>query len=203
MDSCMIETIDRVTDFYSELNQMILQFQLKSGLRCPVSCRGVCCLKEDVYTTVTEMLPVAHSVLLNGESRYWIEQLESMPPVSRCVFYSENVHENSQGHCCQYNLRPTICRMFGFASTRNKRGELKLSTCKIIKQEDPDSYRFATEIQTEAPCFSNVSSMLYGLKPSIDARLLPINEALKSALTRVGLYLQMSHGEDMGGISVA
>ncbi|MBU0991550.1 MAG: YkgJ family cysteine cluster protein [Proteobacteria bacterium] len=203
MDVSMIETIDRVTSFYADLDKMILQFQLKTGLRCPEKCGGICCQKEDVYISVIEMLPIAHAILIEGESAFWLEQLESKSPASRCIFYSQEPRGNIQGHCRQYTLRPMICRMFGFASVRNRLGEQKLSTCKCIKLSDKDAFLTATAIQSEAPCFSNISASLYGLEPSLSARLQPINEAFKAALSRVGLYLQLSHVEDLGGISVA
>ena len=199
----MIETIDRVTSFYTQLEQMIFQFQLKTGLRCPDNCGGICCLKENVYTSTIEMLPIAHAILVSGQSAFWLERLASASPSSRCIFYSETLTENDQGHCHQYTLRPMICRMFGFASSRGKTGERRFSTCKLIKQADKAAYDLAVSLQAEAPCFSNISPGIYGIQPSSDAQLLPINDAFKTALTRAGLYLQLLHGENLGGVSVA
>ena len=199
----MIELIDRITAFYGEIDQLVFQFQLNTGLRCVEHCGGVCCKKEDVHTTVAEMLPIAHTLLIQGESSLHLEQIESLPSGSRCTFYVEEGIPPFAGHCAQYALRPMICRMFGFAAARNKMGDPRLSTCKLIKQADPRTVAYAEGMQSRAPCFSDLSARLYGLDPSFHSRLLPINEALKRAISRMGLYLRLSHGEDLGGVSVA
>jgi hypothetical protein len=48
------------------MDQGVVEFQLKTGLRCLAGC-GRCCPRAPVQATVSEMLPAANEILLRGE----------------------------------------------------------------------------------------------------------------------------------------
>ena len=196
-----MEIVSRMMSLYTHIDQQTAAYQLKTGLRCPSGC-GLCCPSADVHTTVLEMLPVAHHILCEGESALWLERIESEGFSGICVSYQTQRLEESAGHCRFYTLRPTICRLFGFAAVRNKIGDMELSVCKHIKKAQPNEVQQARMLQGEAPCFSDIGTLLQGIEPSY-SRLMPINKALQKAIMRMGLRMQMSHNEDLGSTSAA
>ncbi len=199
----MIDLIHRVTTVFTQLDQQITQFQIKTGLRCPDNCGGVCCRKEDVHTTSLEMLPVAHDILRQGTGAAWLERIQDRIPAGRCVFYESLQPEEASGHCTMYALRPLICRLFGFATIRNRTGGQRLSTCRIIRQAAPEIVAAANHLSSDAPCLSDVGAWLFAIDSGSGSRLLPINEALQQALRRMGLYMQLAHGESLSDNSAA
>ncbi|MCX8058410.1 MAG: YkgJ family cysteine cluster protein [Spirochaetes bacterium] len=51
--------------------------------------------------------------------------------LDRCLFY--NNQEGKWG-CSIYNIRPSICRLFGFSLVKDKFGNLNFSPCKELKE---------------------------------------------------------------------
>jgi hypothetical protein len=107
-----------------------------------------------------------------------------------CVFYRRELEPHDFGHCGMYELRPAVCRAFGFGSVRDRRGDKVMSICKTIKQTNPAAVRAATAHRNEAPCLSDVGTRVYTIDPVLGARQMPINQAIARALERVGLHLQ-------------
>ena len=94
------------------------------------------------------------------------------------------------GHCAFYTHRPIVCRLFGFAANRNRRGGLELSTCRLIKAEMPEAVSRAVALLAAGelvPSLTAYSARIFGLDPG--ARLMPINQALGLAMERCGLAL--------------
>jgi Fe-S-cluster containining protein len=189
-----MELLYKIMGVYAQIDQQVATFQLRTGLRCPNGC-GICCPEAEVYASSIEMLPAANELLLRGESQLWLETIMAAGPDGICVFYQKNVL-NATGHCDHYSLRPAVCRLFGFASVRNRLGERVLSTCKVLKTNFVQDTAKAVEYQNEAPCFSQFSPLLMDIDASA-TRLLPINEALRQAIMRLGLQMQMAHGEKL------
>ncbi|RJQ66072.1 MAG: YkgJ family cysteine cluster protein [Desulfobacteraceae bacterium] len=196
-----MELVSHVLDVYSRIDQEIAAFQLKTGLRCPTGC-GLCCPTADVQTTVIEMLPAAREILYRGESTPWLERIQAEGIDSVCVFYQKQSLPHAPGHCSMYTLRPSVCRLFGFAAVRDRLGAQKLAVCKHLKKSDPDAVAMACKKQGEAPRYTDFSTMLLSLDLT-RAHLMPINAALKEAITRSGLCLQMTHAEALGNKSAA
>lgn len=195
-----MELIARIMDVYAQIDKQVAAYQLLTGLRCPNGC-GICCIDAEVYTSRMEMLPAAHELLLRGEAQPWLERIQSDGLAGLCVFYRKHDIENT-GHCDLYAFRPSVCRLFGFSSVRNRTGQRILSTCKRLKTESPHDVAKASEHQDEAPGLSQYSSLLMGFDPSAN-RLMPINDALRQAILMLGLQMQMNHDEKLGTHSAA
>lgn len=187
--------VTRIMETYADLDQRILSFQLKSGLRCLSGCGGACCTKAEVEASVLEMLPAAAEILRRGEADVWLEKTANQ---TRCVFYQSDPGPDAPGHCTFYPWRPPLCRMFGFASVTTKTGERAFSACKRVKAALPDTVKRAAESVADAPCFSDAEALVRGLDPSLGTHLLPVNQALEKAILRLGLALRMSHAESLG-----
>lgn len=196
-----MEIVSRVKAVYGEIDQQVAAFQLATGLRCSSGC-GSCCTDADVHTTALEMLPSAHEILCRGESAFWLERIEAQASEKVCVFYQHHPAADAQGHCAIYAMRPAICRLFGFAAVRDRKGAFELAACKYLKQSNPDDVARARSQQSQAPCFTYFGTLLETIDLSASA-LMPINEALRYAILRLGLQMQMSHSEALGSTSAA
>lgn len=187
-----METVSHIVAIYAQIDLQIATFQVRTGLRCPGGC-GLCCPEAEVFTSSLEMLPVAHEVLCRGESEIWLQRIQDHGPKSLCVFYRQQI-DAAAGHCSFYNLRPSICRLFGFAAIRNRWGDLMLSACRHLKKSNPEEVARACAHQSEAPCFSHFGTLLAAVDLSA-IRQVAINEALREAILRMGLYMQIAKEE--------
>lgn len=190
------DTVHRILSIYAQMDQDVGQFQRKSELRCIEKC-GQCCWTADVQTTVLEMLPTALSLYQGGEVDVWLRRLSDHEPKRVCIFFNEIVGPGQLGHCTNYTLRPSICRLFGFSAVRNRRGSLELAACKFLKLANPESVVQALTHQAEAPCYTDCTTQLYAIDLSSKFELLPINEALKNAFLKIGLRMQMAEAQTM------
>ena len=185
-----MEIVSQVMDLYAEIDKAVVEFQLRSGLRCPPGC-GHCCPTADVRVTILEMLPIAHEILCNHDAGAWMDRLVAQPEGARCMLFSEE-RISDAGHCSFYSRRPVLCRLFGFAAVRSRTGAKALSVCKHIRQNDPQAAAAAMAHAEEAPCFVHYGSRVYTVDPVLGNGLLPINTALCRAVERLGLNYTLS-----------
>ena len=195
-----MERIARILDVFSQIDQQVAAFQLRTGLRCPTGC-GICCCSTEVYTSRVEMLPAAKELLLQGEPQFWLERIQARDTSGLCAFFHQQKLEKA-GHCGLYAYRPSVCRLFGFSTVRDRKGNCVLSTCKELKSQQPAELANAIEHQHEAPCFIDYSTLISCIDPSA-ARIVPVNDALQQAILTVGLYMQVAHGEKLTTHSAA
>jgi uncharacterized protein len=198
----LLDLVASVRSVFSQIDQSIFEFQLKTGLRCLSGC-GRCCSEGEVYTTILEMLPVAHEILYQGAADSWLTRIDAQGNSRLCVFYRNDITPNDTGHCVVYSDRPAICRLFGFAAVRNGIGEKKISICQVLRQSNPEAVQRAVQHEQEAPCFPSIGTLIYAQDPASGTRLLPINQALREALMRLGLHMQISQSENLGYITAA
>lgn len=196
-----MEILTQISTIFAQIDQQVAAFQLATGLRCPNGC-GSCCATTDVYTTPLEMVPMAHEILCRGEAQSWLDRIQAQNEDHICVFYDRSPLPDASGHCSHYTLRPAICRLFGFAAVRRRDGSLELAACKHLKQSHPQDVLRAKVLQNQAPCFTHFGTLLKTLDLSA-TDLMPINVALRQAIFRLGLHMQMAHSEDLGTTSAA
>jgi uncharacterized protein len=185
-----LEIVSQVMDLYARIDKAVAEFQLKSGLRCPAGC-GLCCPAADVRVTVLEMLPMAREILSNQDAGAWMDRLAAEPEAGRCAIFSE-MRISAAGHCCFYDWRPALCRLFGFAAVRSRTGAKALSVCKHIRQNDPQGTIAAMALAEEAPCFVHYGAQVYALDPALGTELMPVNTALRYAIERLGLNYMLA-----------
>ena len=179
--------IEEIQSLYGEIDRQVATFQIATGLRCRSGC-GDCCPGAPIHAAVVEMLPLAASLVRGGVADVWLERLAAGGDT--CVGFSSTTLAPDTGHCTFYAHRPIVCRLFGFAASRNRRGGLELSSCRLIKAEMPEAVARAAALLAAngpAPSLTAYTTRIFGLDPG--AFLKPINQALGLAIERCGLAL--------------
>jgi len=172
------------------LDTEISNFQSESGLHCKAGC-GSCCTYPDVDASPLEFLPWAFLHFLNGTAEKTLKELNSRSS-SICQLYRPlSVLESANDSCGDYAHRGLICRLFGFGANRDKLGQLRLTTCKIIKESQVESYKTTQEAIAKGlyvPIFTDYYMNLSQIDFRLGNIILPINKALKMALEEVLQY---------------
>ncbi|MDF0716833.1 YkgJ family cysteine cluster protein [Muricauda sp. 334s03] len=177
-----------VEALFDQLERETQQFQDKSGLGCVSGC-GKCCSYPNIDASPLEFLPWAFQLFLSGKAEDALATLQENTP--KTCFLLTPVSILSKGHCGSYKHRGLICRLFGYAASRDKHGNLRLATCKTIKEEQADSYRIASEAiskGTYVPVFTDYYMQLNQIDYQMESKIMPINKALKMALEEVLQY---------------
>ncbi|WP_339923492.1 YkgJ family cysteine cluster protein [uncultured Cyclobacterium sp.] len=180
-----VELVERL--FY-QLEQESAQFEKTSGLGCVSGC-GKCCSYPDIEASPLEFLPWAFHLFLNGEAESTLNMLEEAHNTA-CFIYKP-LTINGQGRCSDYKYRGLICRLFGFAANKDKYGNLRLATCKIIKEGQTNQYNATVEAISkglEVPIFTDYYMQLNQIDFQMGNKILPVNKALKMALEEVLQY---------------
>ena len=187
------DLICSVLELYSEMDRQTAEFRTATGLRCLPGC-GQCCESSMPEVTVLELLPAAQELFSRREAQQWLERIASIRENERCVFYQPDPLIPGNGHCDLYILRPSVCRLFGFAMIKNKDGNPELLTCRRQKKEDPSSVKAAQEAISRGmavPSFDYFFFQIATFEHSLGRHRLPINRALHLALERYGLKVQL------------
>lgn len=179
-----------VETLFERLDIEINQFQTTTSLHCLSGC-GNCCTKPDIDASPLEFFPWAFHLFLNNEAENMLAKL-NIKSLKVCEIYQPfSLLETTKGNCGNYKYRGLICRLFGYASTRDKHGMQRLATCKIIKENQAENYRTA-EIAIEnglyVPVFTNYYMQLSQIDYRLGTIIMPINEALKYAIEEVLHY---------------
>jgi len=181
---------------YSVLARETARIQKLTGLRCLPGC-GECCNNPNVEVAVLELLPLAAELWRTGQARPVLERLsgEDFPPI--CIFYERHPESRRNGCCAVYTLRPLICRLFGFATVMDKNNQPELVTCAAIKQTQSPEYQKAGEMLRQgmtAPRMADYFRRIQMIDLAMTQYRLPINEALRLAIERVGFLKTVKPG---------
>lgn len=175
---------------FSEMDSATAAFAEASGLTCPEGC-GACCENPGAHATADELMPLASELVARGEAEAVLARAEAAGQ-GRCIFYTS--HGPGLGRCAEYALRPTTCRLFGFAAIRNKRGQPELATCKVHQAVTPDSVARAHALVAQGasvPLFLEYQQRVQETGTSATAELLPMNVAVRRALERALLHARL------------
>ena len=179
-----------VEELFDRLEKEIAVFQSKTHLHCIAGC-GKCCSTPEIDASPLEFLPWAFHLFLNGEAEEMLLQLQQKSD-SNCHLYRPLYFiDRSMGSCSDYRYRGLICRLFGYAASRDKYGQLRLATCKIIKQGQQENYNNAEEAISKGlyvPVFTDYYMQLSQIDNRLATTLLPINQALATAIEEVLHY---------------
>ena len=177
-----------VENLFSQLEEESTLFEQSSGISCVSGC-GRCCTYPDIEASPLEFLPWAFHLFLNGEAEKTLLLLNETHS-STCLIYKP-LSIIDQGRCSSYQYRGLICRLFGFAANTDKYGNLRLATCKIIKEGQADTYNSTAEAITKGlhvPVFTEYYMQLSQIDFHLGNMILPVNKALKMALEEVLQY---------------
>jgi len=179
-----------VEQLFQKLEHEIDHFQSESKLHCILGC-GKCCTTPDIDASPLEFLPWAFHLFLNGKAEETLDELNKKTNLSCHLYRPLTIVDTNSGSCSNYVYRGLICRLFGYASSRDKYRKLRLATCKIIKENQQENYLNTVEAISNGlyvPIFSdyymNLSQIDYGLGTLIS----PVNQALKRAIEEVLQY---------------
>lgn len=179
-----------VEALYGQLEKEISQFQSHTKLHCVAGC-GKCCTKPDIDASPLEFLPWAFHLFLTGKAEETLEILKERSS-NLCLLYKPvSLLGGNNGSCSQYKYRGLICRLFGYGANRDKVGQLRLATCKIIKEGQKENYQKASEEITKelhVPIFTDYYMNLSQIDFRMGNIIVPINDALRMAIEEVLQY---------------
>jgi len=188
------DVIFRILTIFSQIDRKIAEFQSVTTLHCPPLC-GKCCTSNKIEVSVAEMFPLAEELFRRDEAVVWLGRLSAAGDTDICLFYQPDPLIPGNGRCQFYSWRPSVCRLFGFASVKDKKGKPKLAACARQKISFPSIVESAgNSVQSGliALNFTDYSIQLSGVDPYLGSRLLPINRAARIALEKYGLEMQMA-----------
>ncbi len=179
------EFVFNLQKIYDEMGQSFSTYQASVGLSCPTGC-GQCCLNPEVEASMLEMLPMALRIYDEGKLEEWLDRLETNT-ISHCLIF--NYQGGRKGQCTLYMERPSLCRMFGVSGYLDKKGEIAISICKLLKQDFPEkAQKIKDEKGPDVPKLRDWSLHLSTIHPELIQKRIPINDALKEALEKIALY---------------
>ncbi|MEQ9287410.1 MAG: YkgJ family cysteine cluster protein [Cyclobacteriaceae bacterium] len=186
----IIRKVRSVERLFERLDLEIAEFRGHTGLFCVQGC-GKCCTKPDIDASPLEFLPYAFHLFLTKRAQEVLDALNSEKSAV-CMLYAPLSLDNpTNGQCGEYRHRGLICRLFGFGATKDKFGMLRLTTCKVIKEGQSESYSKANTMISEklpVPIFSDYYMKLSQIDFKMGNMLMPINQALKTAIEEVLHY---------------
>lgn len=185
-------TIERkvqlVEMLFYQLEEEGERFKKESRIGCVSGC-GKCCTYPDIQASPLEFLPWAFHLFLNGEAENTLDNLKNNYASSCHIFKPTSLL--GTGSCGEYKYRGLICRLFGSAASRDKYGNLRLSTCKIIKEGQADKFVTTEEAIAKGlpvPIYTEYYMQLNQIDYHLGQLMLPVNKALKVALEEVLHY---------------
>lgn len=188
------QKVQLVEQLFYQLEQETAQFQKASGLGCVPGC-GKCCTYPEIEASPLEFLPWAFHLFLNGGFEYLTSISKELTElnenhISTCFLYKP-LAIAGHGRCSDYQYRGLICRLFGFGASKDKYGNLRLATCKIIKEGQAENYNSTEEAISKGlyvPVFTDYYMQLNQIDFHLGSKILPINKALKMAVEEVLQY---------------
>lgn len=170
-----LRTIDAATASFAE----------RTRLHCPDGC-GLCCENPKVEATALEMLPAARELVSQGRADAVLDDPRIQSGTGICSFYEQG-DGPGRGRCGMYDQRPAICRLFGFAAARTKRGP-ELAQCHVHYTHDPETTGRAFDAVRDGepvPMFDATFRRVAGIAPDLAHEQMPLNRALRIALEKV------------------
>jgi hypothetical protein len=182
-----VRSVERL---FERLDREITTFNTQSSLQCKPGC-GKCCTKPDIDASPLEFLPWAFQLFLHGRAEIVLEELKQKTGSICHIYQPLSLLDNASGKCSDYRYRGLICRLFGFAASKDKFGQLRLATCKIIKEEQKENFEKAVESIKNGvyvPIFTDYYMNLSQIDFRLGNTIVPINQALKMAIEEVLRY---------------
>lgn len=180
---------DKLKKIFKHADREAILFSKRADLHCLPGC-GRCCENPRVETTVLEFMPLADELWKKGEALQWLDKIDQLQSSGICVFYKPDPLGAGRGRCGVYQLRPNICRLYGFSAGKDKRGVKRLITCEPIKTAQPRQVIQAKQRIQEGmpvPTMQHFAMKVFQLHPFWGREQLPINQAIKIALEKAGL----------------
>lgn len=182
----LLKKIKAVERILNQASTHSTKFADNNQLFCEKGC-GKCCLTKNVEATVLEFIPAAYYLFKNDRINEVYEKIENMQDNSICTFYS--AFNGGNGQCEIYQYRGLICRLFGFATHMNKKGELEMVSCNFIKSL-PANQQMQIGQLNNAPKVTDYYMKLSAIDLKLANEQFPVNMAIQKAIEIVILYFQ-------------
>jgi|APGre2960657404_1045060.scaffolds.fasta_scaffold35363_2 Fe-S-cluster containining protein len=158
------------------------------ALRCAPGC-GACCTSPTIDASAYELGPLAAAAVAapdGGEVLMARLDAAAAAGSSVCVLYEPAPGDGSRGRCAAYELRPLVCRLFGYSASGTKDGGVALAACRVMREAAPEGIAAAearvASGATAAPVLRDEAARLHPAQQDARQRPIPINEALREAL---------------------
>jgi Fe-S-cluster containining protein len=169
---------------FHAVDTAITAFQDATGLHCPTGC-GHCCETQTPYVSIADMMPIAADAVARGDCEALYDRAVAAAEAGApCVVFEPG---RLPGGCTRYELRPMLCRLFGFAAVKDKHGQQRLALCRVHGRDLPEvSARATAHVDGggAVPIFAEWQAETDALDPDNAREQLPINQALARALER-------------------
>lgn len=175
-----------VERLFAELALESQAFKTNSGMDCPSGCSR-CCTKPNIECTPLEFLPLALHYLMEGKALQMLHYLQT-EATDICHLYQLQAVGHHMGGCSNYNYRGLTCRLFGFATVRNKYNQRVLSTCGVLKENHAAAIAGVPNYIASGgvvPSFIVYNNKLQAIDPTLASVRLPLNQAVAVALETV------------------
>lgn len=182
--------VRQVEQLFDRLEKEISAFQTQTSLHCLSGC-GKCCSTPDIVASPLEFLPWAFHLFLNGKAEETLIELSSKTTTTCHIYRPLSIIDSNNGSCSNYRYRGLICRLFGYAASKDQAGKLRLVTCKIIKENQAEHFKATAEAINKGlyvPVFSDYYMRLSQIDARLGFTLVAVNEALKIAIEEVLHY---------------
>ncbi len=186
------ELNSQVLEVYRILDEAVAGFVARTGLSCPEGC-GHCCSSEKVEATVLECIPLAFELFRTMQAELILKRLQKNEDEKRCVLYRPDFTEAGLWGCTQYRHRVVVCRLFGFAGNPDRQGIPRLAMCRIMKEKTgtQEASILLDDQTSPMPLFVDAGLRITSLHPGSGTVRMPINAALREALLKVGMVLDL------------
>ena len=182
--------VEKVEILFEKLELEIADFNLKANLHCLSGC-GKCCSTPNIVATSLEFLPWAFHSFLEGKAQELLEELKNKSSAICHIYRPLTLVDTVNGKCSNYKYRGLICRLFGYAASKDQYGKNRMATCKFIKENQQENYVKTSELILNGlyvPIISDYYMNIAQIDLKQGTTLLSIKIALKLALEEVLHY---------------
>jgi len=204
-DTTLMRRLSALDTIYLRVDRSQAEFrdiaeQQGNPVACPPRC-GSCCLHFVPDATPLEAEKLAYFLLTEKPGmieHFFARKEESAAIDAACPFWDQ---DKPGENCMIYPGRPLICRLFGFCSVTEKRGEPAFALCRQMPDlRSCESRSFTGKKVLEEtfgaipPPMVDFSRAIAALDPCDSGRRSKITEALPPALAKVSLVLSLAAG---------
>lgn len=170
MPQNLIKDVQAVLEDISSRVDQIVQ---ETNLHCPTGC-GACCHSPDIEAMPVEMLPLAELAISQGITTKG----------TLCPFFQPHQLTNLKGRCGAYALRPSICRIFPYGTTKDKTGTVRWNKCSKMPESKEVEKTKTTILEGKTLNYTLAKQELQDLQPEL-SETMPINKALIGAMNYI------------------
>ena len=197
----IFEGLKELLELYKEINLRVDKFKQDTGINCLHLC-GRCCntSSSNIEASVFELFPLAIYLWENKKIEAVINELNTIDESAPCIFFKHNKIFNETGNCSMYELRPLICRLFGFSVLIDKEEKVRYISCNEMKKKLGDrivKIESCNKSNSDLLILPDFAQRATALNYQYGRERFDINKALKKALEIVALKLSfISHDDD-------